>query len=376
MVTSDSSRATAALLVAGMFAGPVAGGALVLLAKPFGGRLGIPGAVVGYVALTALLCACGAALLGPRLALAPRRAGLFALVSGAAILIAASVTHVGVFTAAVVIAALAAGPLLGCGRVSAVARGGRTLTGWHLAQWGGIGVAAGVAALSDTAPATALRVAGIACVLLGSVVLLPESVAAQAISIRRGSDGESTSPGWSRGLVAGYAGVGLAVGGTVLPGLHLLLFRWNALDAEQCVLLLLAVVPAIVVAALPAVEPDAIPLALIVAAGGALLIATAPGRVTLTLGLAVTLGAAACGARALDTAAGSVVSPARAVHTGLLSVLAALAGLGFVALIGASAGTGTGVTLLSLPVLLTALMCVRAPRPFAPARLAPEGNTP
>ncbi|WP_067814590.1 hypothetical protein [Nocardia inohanensis] len=433
----------AVLAPAGVAAGPMAGGGVVLLAKPFGGEVGVPGEVIGYIAITALLCGCATAAWSARSNHTSRWIGGWAIlarggrsnrtsrwmggwaivarggrsnrgarwisgcavVAGAAWVVAGLSTHIGVFVAAVLIASSAAGPVLVAGRTLALAYGGRLLVGWHIAMWAGIAATAGLVVLCHTAPGVGLCAAGIAAILLGSIGMmhpaadtttLVESTVPQSVPDPADRAEPATGSPWR--LLIGYAGIGLGLGGTVLPALHLLLFRWSALDTEQAEVLLVAVLPAIVIAALPAPALPALPALSVLLAGGALLVATAPGHETVTVGLAVTLAAAARALRALDdvrtvgvakavgqvresaqTSGAEASDPASraeasvpasraeppgtaragALPTALTVAGAGLAGLGLVVVTGRIAGTGTGMTLLALLVLAAAVWCAQ-----------------
>ncbi|MEV6773879.1 hypothetical protein AB0N05_35110 [Nocardia sp. NPDC051030] len=368
-----SARAgMAALTAAGVTAGPIAGGCVVLLAKPFGGELGVPGEVIGYIATTALLCGCVTAAWGARRSPGARWIGGYAVIAGAGWVAAGSSTHVGVFVTAVLVASLAAGPVLAAGYTLALRRGRGTLIGWHVAMWGGIAAMAGLAARCDTAPGIGLRTTGIAAIVLGSLVAVLNGSVTQWNSVPDSRAERDAGGSWL--LLIGYAGVGVGVGGTVLPALHLLLFRWSALDAEQAELLLVAALPAMVIAALQAPALDALPALLTLLAGGALLVATAPGRETVTIGLAVTLAAAARALRALDAAEHArapEAARARGIPIALAVPGAGMAGLGLMVLLGRIAGTGTGLVLLAVPVLTAALVCERLIRTPGTERTVP-----
>lgn len=358
-----------ALIAAGAWAGPVAGGQLILLAKPLGGVLGVPGAVVGYIALTALVIGCATGALAAWRAPSPRVSGGGAMVGGAAFAVAGMVTGPVLFVAATLIAAAACGPLIVTARTFAW-RNRVALNGWHVAQAVGVVLAAGTAAWSEGSPGTALVVTGIVLVVLGMVGLWAEPSAAPR---------DSTAPtdhAERRRVLLGYAVVGLVLGGTVLPTLHLLLFRWNALADEQATLLMFAAIPAVLAVALPGPRADAIPVLALLVAGGPVLVATAPGTETAAIGLAVTLTAAARAGRGLDLvaagdrvrrrdAAPSTTSGARSrtpgpITTLATAVVAAGAGLALVSLGDELFGTATALTLLAFPVGVAARYAGRA----------------
>ncbi|WP_280355810.1 hypothetical protein [Nocardia otitidiscaviarum] len=381
----------AALVLAGAWAGPVAGGQLVLLSKPFGGVVGVPGAAVGYIAVTALVTGSVAAAVAVWRRLSPCWVAGAGIVAGLAFIVAGMVTGPVPFVAALLVASAACGPLIAIGRV-VVWRQPRALAGWQVAMTVGVAVAAGTSAIWIEKPGTALIVAGIA-VGLHSVLALGVTRAAEepipigagaGASAGGGSDGSSggrASAGAGVGvgadagvsvsirlLLFGYAIAGFVLGGTVLPALHLLLFRWEAFGADQVGLLLLAAVPAGIAVALPGPHVGAVPVLLILAAGGPVLVATAPGTAGAAIGIAVTLAAAARAARGLDRTAATVPGHLWLPVLTLLVVLAAgVLGLGAVTLLDARFGTGTALTALALPVLTAAALFARSARP-RPAR--------
>ncbi|MFD3459903.1 hypothetical protein ACFWVM_09360 [Nocardia fluminea] len=131
-------------------------------------------------------------------------------------------------------------------------------------------------------------------------------------------------------------------------------------------LMLSVTVVAATVMALPGPAASAVPSLLILAAGGPILVATAPGPLTATIGLAVTVAASARAARGLDLAAGPTAAPpddpggGTAGVTSLLVTVGAVAGFGVVSVLGEFAGAGTSLTLLALPILAAALYYSRA----------------
>ncbi|MBF6182421.1 hypothetical protein [Nocardia otitidiscaviarum] len=395
----------AALVLAGAWAGPVAGGQLVLLSKPFGGVVGVPGAAVGYIAITALVTGSVAAAVAVWRRLSPSWAAGAGIVAGLAFIVAGVVTGPVPFVAAMLVASAACGPLIAIGRV-VVWRQPRALAGWQVAMTVGVAVAAGTSAIWIETPGTALIVAGIAVGLHSVLALgvthaaeepipISASASASASAGAGGGAGARTGAGGGGGgisdgragvssgagvgeaagasvsprrLLFGYATAGFVLGGTVLPALHLLLFRWEAFGADQVGLLLLAAVPAGIAVALPGPHVGAVPVLLILAAGGPVLVATAPGTAGAAVGIAVTLAAAARAARGLDrTGATEPGHPWLPILT-LLAVLAGgVLGLGAVTLLDARFGTGTALTALALPVLIAAALYARSARP-RPAR--------
>ncbi|MFB7719724.1 hypothetical protein [Nocardia sp. NPDC056100] len=355
----SSSKSVAALVLGGTLAGPVAGGQLVLLAKPLGGVLGIPGTVVGYIALTVLTVGGAAALLTVRRRLSFPVAGVCAMVTGAGFAVAGSVSAPWLFVPAAVVAGVAAGPLVVTGRAMAFESNG-ALTGWQVAMTTGVAVTAGMASLCYERPGLGLILAGAGLIVLGLGFALVNRNASQPGSLI------VACGALPHRYLLGYAVAGWIVGGTVLPSLHLLLFRWNALGAEQTNLLVLASIPAIAALVLPAPRLGAVVPLLILAAGGSVLVATAPGRATLTIGIGVALTAAARAARALDVAVRVETSGSHraAALTTLVVVGAGSAGLATVTALGELFGTGSGLTVLALPALALAPLCV----PRAPVR--------
>ncbi|QLY28791.1 hypothetical protein H0264_26135 [Nocardia huaxiensis] len=371
----SGGSALGALTVAGAWAGPVAGGQLVLLAKPFGGVLGVPGEVVGYIAFTALALACVTGGLAARLELSLRGAGLAALLAGAAFALAGVTEHIVWFGAAVLAGGAATGPVIVIARRLSWGAPA-ALTTWHSAMAAGVPAAAGIAALAARAPHRGLLIAGILAIASASLTT-SKNAGAQNIAGRV----DTALP--AARTVLGYSAVGLVAGGAVLPTLHLLLFRWEAFAADQAILLLLAAIPATVVVALPGPEPGATATLLLLAAGGPVLVATAPGRASAAIGLAVTLAATARAARGLDLMSSGAIgssafpgntirSPALPTATVMITVLAGLAGLGAVTVLDVWFGTGTALTLLAVPTALAAAAYRRLPR--ATAAPAPTGN--
>ncbi|MFI6043812.1 hypothetical protein ACIA8C_19440 [Nocardia sp. NPDC051321] len=344
------------IVLGGVLSGPVAGGQLVLQAKPFGGLIGVPGAVIGYVAVTGLALAW---LLVPlavwllRRISRARMAGVCALCAGAALITAGSVETRAIFVAAVLIAAAATGPLLVLGRAAAPMLGRRGGAYWCAVMVAGVVPAAAAAARWAAQPGLGLLLTGVATAASGAAVLT---------SVPRALAGESTSGAghveW-RVLIA-YAAAGWAVGAAVLPGLHLMLFRWNVLDAGQAGWLLLAALPAALAVSVPDPDAAATPVLLTLAAGGPVLVATAPGPVTLSAGLAVTLAAAARATSGLDqitiASAPHVARVAVGARTTAAVTAGGIAGLGVVAAVGRYTGTGSGLTVAAACALATVLL--------------------
>jgi len=131
--------------------------------------------------------------------------------------------------------------------------------------------------------------------------------------------------------------------------------------------LLAAALPAAVLVALPARTTAALPLLLVLTAGGPVLVATAPGPATVAVGLALTLAAAGRSVATLDTLlAPGGRRPAASALSAVVAVASGLVGLGLVALLGAVVGVGSGLTLLALPVMAAALGTIRLDRASTP----------
>ncbi|GAB2680343.1 hypothetical protein [Nocardia goodfellowii] len=283
------------LILCGALAGPVAGGQLALLAKPFGGVVGIPSAAVGYLAISAFALGCVTAAIRPGRSV--RVGGVCGVIAGMAFAIAGLVSTPWMFTTAVLVAGAGTGPAFVAGRMRALA--GSTLTGWHIVTALGVVVAAAVAAVCQRSPGTGLFVSGLLAASCAAVAVFAPDGADSATAVGR-RPGDRLIPAPMRWALAGYGALGLLVGGTVLPALHLLLFRWNAVGSEQATWLVFAALPAVFAVALPTPDPSAVVPLLALAAGGPLLVGTAPGEATLAIGIAVALAAAARAARGLD----------------------------------------------------------------------------
>ncbi|MFI6999242.1 hypothetical protein [Nocardia sp. NPDC050175] len=355
----ESAGAGAAALCA-IAAGPVAGGQLVLLGKPLGGVVGLPGAVVGYIVVTAAVL--GLLIAGLWLwrwgAVAGMASGCGVL-AGSASIVAGSVDGVVSFTIAVLVAGVAAGPLLAIGRALAFELGRRGLVCTCAAVVVGMAAAAWLASRYYEDPAGGLIIAGALTALLGLVTgllalpgpatLPPGRLAALGAGVRS--------------ALPHYLAAGLAIGGTTLPALHLLLFRWNEFGAEQCLWLSFAAAPAVGAVIAPGHRAEAVPMLMILAAGGTLLVAVAPGPVTLTIGLALTLSASSRAVAALDEGVRrnttSADRSAAAGATAAVAVISGLTGLGSVDLLGRLIGTGSALTVSALGVLVAVWLSVR-----------------
>ncbi|WP_433655022.1 hypothetical protein ACQPW1_29365 [Nocardia sp. CA-128927] len=352
-------RAGAAALCA-IAAGPVAGGQLVLLGKPLGGTIGVPGAVVGYIVLTAVVLGLLAAALWLwRLRSSAGTASACGVLAGFAVIVAGAVDSVVVFTIAVLLAGAVTGPLLAVGRALAFDLGRGGLVRVHAAAMVGMAAAAWLAGRYYEDPGGGLIITGALTSVLGLVTGLLARCGAGALP-----PGRLAAIGVGvRSALPGYLAAGIAIGGATLPALHLLLFRWNEFGAAQCMWLSVAAAPAVVAIIVPGRRPDAVPVLLILAAGGMVLVATAPGPATLIIGLALTLSAGTRAVTALDE--GVCLSTVRAERiavagvTAAVAVLSGVAALGVVDLLGRLIGAGSALTVSALCVLVVVWLPVR-----------------
>ncbi|MFE9581523.1 hypothetical protein ACFYO1_34460 [Nocardia sp. NPDC006044] len=330
------------------------GAQLALLGKPLGGVVGVPGAVVGYIVATAagLGLIIAALWLWRRGATAAMASGCGVLAGGATI-VAGAVDGVVVFTIAVLVAGAATGPLLAIGRALAFELGRMGLMCTCAAAVAGMAAAAWLAGRCYENPGEGLIIAGALTAVLG---LATGSVAVTRAATlppgRHATVGASVRP-----ALPLYLAAGLAIGGTTLPALHLLLFRWNEFGAEQCRWLSFAAAPAVIAVIVPWQRAEAVPMLSILAAGGTLLVAIAPGPVTLAIGLALTLSLSFRAVAALDegvrrATARADRSAAAGVTAGVV-VISGAAGLGSVDLLGRLIGTGSALTISALCVLVT-----------------------
>lgn len=338
---------------------PVGGGQMFLMAKPIAGTIGVPGEVIGYIALTAALLGCLTALAAPRLLrLTSARAGAWSALGAGAALILTGVSDGPILFS---VAALVAGALIGItyttGRIRFAELGSTARAARHAMTWLGLLAAAALSWAFYLEPMSGLLVAGVVAAGFG--------ILAVPVSTNTGPAPISTpAAARDRRALFGYGAAGFAVAAAVTSTMYLLLHRWEVVGADQMPLIGAAAVAAAVLVALP-LRPLSISLLLVVAAGGLLLVAIAPGASTTAIGLAVTLAAAARAVAELDrTMAGPAAhSSAPAACVGGLG---AVAGLGAAEILREVVGAGTAITLTAIPVLaLTAAWTVVAARPHA-----------
>ncbi|MBF6447776.1 hypothetical protein IU429_08855 [Nocardia elegans] len=339
------------LALAAAATGPMTGIEIVLLSKPLGGVVGLPGVVVGYIALTAGVLGGLTVVPGVRLRFtaSSRRAGALAVLGGVGILVAALFSSAPAFLCGVLVAGVAAGPLL----VTA-----RAVAGVRVCY-----AAVTVASLAGAVLAGACGgQPGMALFVSGSVVI----AAGSPMSVRNTSFGGVAGglrvAGTALGGWTGYAAVGFALGATVLPALHLLLFRWNVLDADHPARLAVAMVPAVLVVAVRGYRLRAVPPLLILAAGGPVLVATAPGAWQSMAGVAVTATAAIRCLSVMDHELRQRLPGSEqwwSAVTGLVVAVGGICGLGAAVACGRLWGTGSALTSAGVPVLLAALAIAR-----------------
>ncbi|WP_157126220.1 hypothetical protein [Nocardia mikamii] len=343
------------LAIAAAATGPMAGIEIVLLSKPLGGVVGLPGAVVGYIALSAGVLGGLTVVPGVRLRFtaSSRRAGALAVAGGVGMLVAALFSSMPALLGGVVVAGVVAGPLLVTARAVAGVRV------CYAAVTAALLAGAVLAGACGRQPGEALFVAG-------SVVI----AAGLSVSVRNtsfgGVAGGPRLAGTALRGATGYGAVGFALGATVLPALHLLLFRWEVLDPDQPARLAVAMVPAVLVVAAREYRLDAVPPLLILAAGGPVLVAIAPGAWQSMVGVAVT---AAAGIRCLSVMDHQLRQRLPGSEqwwsavTGLVVAVGGICGLGAAVACGRLWGTGSALTLAGVPVLLAALAVARTPVP-------------
>ncbi|WP_405182857.1 hypothetical protein OG225_18555 [Nocardia sp. NBC_01377] len=312
------------------------------MSKPIGGVLDIPGAVVGYVVVTAALLGCLTALAVPRLFrhTAARAGAWSGIGAGAALILVAVAAEPIFFTATTLAAGALTGIAYTTGRTAFGALGANARTTRHALNWLGLLGAATLARLSYDDPMSGLMVAGVVAAGLGVLAIPLAMTPAPAAPVTGGT----TAAG---AVLLGYAAAGLALGVSFTPALHLLLFRWEVVGVDQMPVVGAAAVAALV-AVLAPLRRVSVALILVVAAGGPLLFA--PGPSTLAIGLAVTVAAAARATLELDRS-----TDPRAVRPTALAVcaggLGAVAGLAVAEALGAIFGAGTALTLTVVPVL-------------------------
>ncbi|MGI5328805.1 hypothetical protein [Actinomadura nitritigenes] len=354
-------------------AGPLAGGTVLLLSDALGGVVQVPGDVVTYMALTALVIACAA--LVPALWLAgrlrPYRAGAAGgALAGAAVALAGLVPAVPVFATALMAAGILAAPLLTAPRASALGPSGGP-AGGQAAALAGLAAAAWIATLSSADPGTALVIAGAsAAVLAAAAAAIPHAPPATASGRPVARVRDVLAERDVRTALPVYLLTGWAAGAPLMGGLHLLTFRWNLIGAEPVRYLAWALLPAValvVIGRRTARAAQTVPWLLLAAAAASMLMASAPGPVLLAAGFTVALAAACMAVAALDTTVlRPLPDPRHPAAAGITCVAAAaggLAGYGCAAALRGTFAEGTALTLTALPPILGALLALRVRGP-------------
>lgn len=353
-------------------AGPLAGGAVLLLSDALGGVVKVPGEVVTYMALTGLALAC--AVLVPALWLARRLPphGLVAVtgaLAGLAVALAGSVPTAAVFSTAVMAAGLLAGPLLAVPRAQAARTAGAPAW-WQAAALAGTAGAAWLAVAWSATPGTALVFAGVvAAVLAVAAIVVPYDAPAEMARVRDAARERDVRAALPVHLLAGWA-----IGAPVMGGLHLLTFRWNLVGEEPVRHLAWALLPAVVLVVAgrrAAGSAQTVPWLLLAAAAAPMLMATAPGPVPLAAGFAVATAAGCLAFAALDAAVLRPLPddrrPAAAGLTAMAAVFGGLAGYGCAAGLRGILAEGSALTLTAVPPVLGALLALRVRGPRVPA---------
>ncbi|MER6810175.1 hypothetical protein ABT299_12920 [Spirillospora sp. NPDC000708] len=349
-------------------AGPLAGGTVLLLSDALGGVVRVPGDVVTYMAVTALVLACAA--LVPALWLSGRLrpyrvAAAGGAPAGAVVALAGLVPAVPVFATALMAAGILAAPLLAAPRASALRTPGGPARD-QAAALAGLAAAAWIATLSAADPGTALVIAGVSAAVLAVAATAVPHAPPAASGRRAARVRDVLAERDVRAALPVYLLTGWAAGAPLMGGLHLLTFRWNLIGAEPVRYLAWALLPAValvVVGHRTARAAQTVPWLLLAAAAAPMLMASAPGPVPLAAGFTVALAAACLAVAALDTTVlRPLPDPRHLAAAGLTCVTAAtggLAGYGCAAALRGTCAEGTALTLTALPPILGALLALR-----------------
>ncbi|MDL4813243.1 hypothetical protein [Actinomadura opuntiae] len=368
MTTRRAPRGAAAGQLAVAAAGPLAGGTVLLLADALGGVVQVPGEAVTYMALTALILACAA--LVPALWLSGRlrpyrvvAAG--GALAGAAVALAGLVPAVPVFATALMAAGIFAAPLLAAPRAGALRTSGGP-AGGQAAALVGLAAAAWIATLWAADPGMALVIAGVAAAVFAAAVAFVPHAPAAASGRRVARVRDVLAERDVRAALPVYLLTGWAASAPLMGGLRLLTFRWNLIGAAPVRYLAWALLPAValvVVGRPTARAAQTVPWLLLAAAAAPMLMASAPGPVTLAAGFTVALTAACLTFAALDTTVlRPLPEPRHLAAAGLTCAAAAaggLAGYGCAAALRGTFAEGTALTLTALPPILGALLALR-----------------
>ncbi|GAA0965810.1 hypothetical protein [Actinocorallia libanotica] len=312
---------------------PLALGSLVLLGDGLGTLLSFPGQVVGYMVAMGVLVGIGVSPWVLRGEGHPAVRRLLCLLPGLSLLVMAALPAVPVFATLAMVIGLCVPTLL------AMTRGGAG-RGMGYAGVAGAAGAVAVAAVWQDQPRLGLAVAGVFAVFTGAFSgPVPDSRRAFR-EVR-----------WT---LPAYAAVGWALGAVILPAARLLLFRFELFGADRMYHLLAAVAGGCLLAFLLGRLTDEVPSLLIAAAGGLLLVATAPWAAGIAVGAAVVFGAAMAALARLDRLAagrGAALSETAAL-------LGALGAYGAEPLLRMFAGSGSVLALSTVPMALLILWSV------------------
>ncbi|MEO3784373.1 hypothetical protein ABGB12_13640 [Actinocorallia sp. B10E7] len=306
---------------------PLALGSLVLLREGLGTLLGFPGDVVGYMVATGMLVGVGVSPWVLRGEGHPVIRRALCVLPGASLLVMAAFPVVPVFATLAMVAGLCVPTLL------ALTRGG----GGRGMGYAGIAGAVGavlVAAVWQDQPRLGLAVAGVFAVFAG---VLSGPVPDSRRAFRE-----------VRWMLPAYAAVGWSLGAVVLPANRLWLFRFELFGADRMYFLLGAVAAGCALAFLLGRLVDEVPTLLAVAAGGMLLVATAPWAAGVAVGAGVTLGASMAALSRLDRLA----EGRGAALTATAALLGGLAAYGAEPLLRMFAGSGSVLALSTIPSAL------------------------
>ncbi|WP_106403582.1 P-loop NTPase family protein [Actinocorallia populi] len=312
---------------------PLALGSLVLLGDGLGTLLSFPGQVVGYMVAMGVLVGIGVSPWVLRGEGHPVVRRLLCLLPGLSLLVMAALPTVPVFASLAMVVGLCIPTLL------AMTRGGAG-RGMGYAGVAGAAGAVAVAAVWQDEPRLGLAVAGVFAAFAGA---FPGPVPDSRRAFRE-----------VRWMLPDYAAVGWALGAVILPAARLLLFRFELFGADRMYHLLAAVAGGCVLAFLLGRLAGEVQLLLVVAAGGLLLVATAPWAAGVSAGAAVVFGAAMAALSRLDRLAGG----RGAALTATAALLGGLGAYGAEPLLRMFAGSGAVLALSTIPMALLILWSV------------------
>ncbi|GAA2730757.1 hypothetical protein [Actinocorallia aurantiaca] len=306
---------------------PLALGSLILLREGLGTLLGFPGDVVGYMVAMGMLIGVGVSPWVLRGEGHPVVRRVLCLLPGLSLLVMAALPIVPVFATLAMVVGLCIPTLL------ALTRGGGGRGMGYAGVAGAVGAVL-IAAVWQDQPRLGLAVAGVFAVFSGAFSgPVPDSRRA----FRE-----------VRWMLPDYAAVGWALGAVILPANRLWLFRFELFGVDRMYFLFAAVIAGCALAFLLGRLVDEVQLLLVMAAGGMLLVATAPWAAGIAVGAAVTFGASMAALSRLDRLAegrGAALSATAAL-------LGGLAAYGAAPLLGMFVGSGSAITLSAIPLAL------------------------